>query len=442
MKRLIAVILLVSVLCSICGCKPSEPDLKEPVNFYYRRSNALYGQADAVVACEQREALGHREDLSWLITSYFSGARADYLQTPFPKGTSVQSWKIQNSTLDLLLSKEFGQLRGIDLTVACSCIATTFLELTEVSAVVIRAEDALLHGQEEIRLGWEDLHLSDYDVQQNQENLTVYYADRTFRYLIGKNIAVNTAAVGNIYTYLFEQLLLPPQDSGLLSPIPEGTQLLGISVRDGVCSVDLSADFVRNGPAGAVAQRCTLLAIVNTLTQLPDIDRVEFYQNNQLMTNYNALTLNASLEFDATVIGPVMTGLNEMDMTIYLPNGATQNLAGIPVRIRRSVGSGEQDLLLQALISYEARNGYTNPIPNGTKVLSTVLTDELCVVNLSQEFIGDSTTVVDAVRSIVASLCGLEGISCVQVLVEGASPSGYDSSLFQPMVPDESWYLS
>lgn len=435
-RKLIAVSLALLMVLSLAACSTPKQELKDPVTFYYRRSEPVYGQSDGVVAPEQREAQGHKDDLDWLLAEYFSGCTSEELHIPFPKGTSVTDWSIADNTLTVVLSENFGQLSGVDLTVACSCISMTFLELAEVEAVEICAENSRLNGEESLLFTADTFHLSDYDSDQTQQKMTVYYLDSQYRYVVGKTVTVSLSSVEDIYRYLFERMLYPPEDSGLLSPVPKETQLLGITVRDGVCSVDLSEDFVRNAPQDVTCQRSMLLAIVNTLTGLSEVDRVELYQNGELLSQFGSLTLASSLEYDASAIGPVMTGLNEMDLTLYLANGSAGLLAPVPVRIRRTVGLSEAELAIQALFGTESKNGFDNLIPEDTKVLDINVSNERCTVNLSADFLSDENTLA-AAYSVAATLCGLDGISEVLILVDGAVPE----ILGGPLVPDSGWFL-
>lgn len=64
------------------------------------------------------------------------------------------------------------------------------------------------------------------------------------------------------------------EESGLITAIPEGTELLDIAIEDGVAIVDLSGDFESGG--GTLSMRARLGQVVYTLTQFPTVDSVQF----------------------------------------------------------------------------------------------------------------------------------------------------------------------
>ena len=81
---------------------------------------------------------------------------------------------------------------------------------------------------------------------------------------------------GSVEETIFEELKKGPKNEGLYGVIPEGTRLLSIHAEDGVCTVDLSEEFVSNQPGGTAAESITINSIVNTLTELEHIDSVQF----------------------------------------------------------------------------------------------------------------------------------------------------------------------
>lgn len=78
-----------------------------------------------------------------------------------------------------------------------------------------------------------------------------------------------------------EALLAGPTDAemttwpAISSAIPEDTELLGLTVADGIAKIDLSREFESGGGSFSVTSR--LAQVVYTLDQFPTIDAVEFY---------------------------------------------------------------------------------------------------------------------------------------------------------------------
>ncbi len=69
------------------------------------------------------------------------------------------------------------------------------------------------------------------------------------------------------------------RDFGLGTMIPDGTVLHGVSIEDGVATVDLSAGFASGGGSLSMLQR--VAQVVCTLTQFDDVERVAFALDGQ-----------------------------------------------------------------------------------------------------------------------------------------------------------------
>jgi germination protein M len=81
---------------------------------------------------------------------------------------------------------------------------------------------------------------------------------------------VATAAVDS----LLEGPTADERVMGFASAVPPGTKLLGIAIRDGVATVDLTSEFQAGG--GSRSMQMRLAQVVYTLTQFPTVQTVRF----------------------------------------------------------------------------------------------------------------------------------------------------------------------
>ena len=68
--------------------------------------------------------------------------------------------------------------------------------------------------------------------------------------------------------------------------IPEGTEVLGVDVGDGLATVNLSGGFDDGG--GSFGMFARLAQVVYTLTRLPDIDEVAFEIEGEVVTTFSS----------------------------------------------------------------------------------------------------------------------------------------------------------
>jgi germination protein M len=74
--------------------------------------------------------------------------------------------------------------------------------------------------------------------------------------------------------------------AGISTAIPQGTELLGISIEGRVATVDLSDEFESGGGSASAMMR--LAQVTYTLTQFPTVDRVSFKINGRAVTVFGS----------------------------------------------------------------------------------------------------------------------------------------------------------
>ncbi len=106
--------------------------------------------------------------------------------------------------------------------------------------------------------------------------VTLYFADAKGNTLvpevrtIEKSEGIARATIG-------ELIKGPSPGNGLLPTVPQGTSLLDINVKeDGLCIVDFSSEFLGEVSGEVIDDNLMVYSVVNTLTEFPAIDRVEF----------------------------------------------------------------------------------------------------------------------------------------------------------------------
>jgi hypothetical protein len=78
---------------------------------------------------------------------------------------------------------------------------------------------------------------------------------------------------------LIEGATVEEEESGLYSGVPKDTLLLGLTIDDGLATIDLSAEFEQGG--GSFAMLSRLAQVVYTLTEFDSVDEVLFWIDGQ-----------------------------------------------------------------------------------------------------------------------------------------------------------------
>ncbi len=93
---------------------------------------------------------------------------------------------------------------------------------------------------------------------------------------------------------MVKELIAGPKAKGLKSVIAEGTTLRSpVTIEERVATVDFTKEFIDNHPGGKSIAELTVYSIVNTLTELKDVERVKIIINGKATKNFKEnITLN------------------------------------------------------------------------------------------------------------------------------------------------------
>lgn len=430
MKRLLPLLLAALLLLSACsGGAESVSD--QTFDFYYRAPQ----DADELLSAETVSVDAAQLSVQELLTRYLRGPKDRHLRRAVPPEWQLESAYLDADTAVLIFSDPESDRPAVEISVARAAIARTLLQLAAIQKVSIT-----ISGQENsVTLTQKDILFDDTTLQTQQEEVVLYVPEDSGRYLRRETVLVEAMDVSKRPEYILRQLLLPENNGGV---IPPATVLLSVSVENGVCTVDLSSQFVYGMDGGFTATRLAVYAIVNSLTELPEIRTVDLWVSGAPLERLGLLTLSESLRRDETIIRP-QDDSELLDVTIY---PAVED-GGLLVPIGRLIPDTAEtpvaQSLLEALFAFDGSNGIRSFVPTGTKVLSMKIENGVCVADLTREFLDSCKTQLQeqlAVRSVIATLTSLDEIRSVELLVEGIEPVFRNTELNQVGRPLPSWF--
>lgn len=164
-------------------------------------------------------------------------------------------------------------------------------------------------------------------------------------------------------------------------------------------------------------------AIVKTVSQVEQVDYVSFNVNMQPLTTSSGgmvgLMNGASFISDT---GDDMDNLEWADVKLYFADETGQTL--VPENLQMAYDRSEtiEQAVVERLLNGPVEKSYKRTIPSGTKLLGISVKDGVAYVNFDAAFVDNTADVSPEVTiySIVNSLCELNSVKKVQILVNGA----------------------
>jgi len=124
-----------------------------------------------------------------------------------------------------------------------------------------------------------------------QLELTLYFASPQADKLIKEKREVE--ATETVAKAALEELIKGPKEGTAAQPtIPSGTKLLSIAIVNKIAKVNFSSEFADNHSGGSAAELMTVYSVVNTLTEFPTVEAVEFFVNNQKLSTLGSFDLS------------------------------------------------------------------------------------------------------------------------------------------------------
>jgi germination protein M len=267
---------------------------------------------------------------------------------------------------------------------------------------------------EEVEMTWRELYLFDkngYVVPQTlQVPKTLEVAKQSLEYLVQGGPITN---------------LLP---NGFGAVLPEGTEVNGIDVNNGVATVDFSAEF---SSYSAEQEMKILQAITWTLTQFESIQEVELQINGESLDAMpvNGTPINGTMSRNDGINYEFASGtdiVNSKPVTLYFLAHSNESYYYVPVT--RHVNFEKDNIVatVEELISGPMH--YTPLLtdfrPDVSMLSHPIYENGVLTLNFNEAVLGDEegTAISEYVlQSLVLSLTELDGIEQIAVMVNGST---------------------
>jgi germination protein M len=112
------------------------------------------------------------------------------------------------------------------------------------------------------------------ETKKKMVKITLYFVDQHGEYLASE--AREVLKTKDIAKTAIIELIKGPRESNHFGAIPQGTQLWDLIIKDKIAYVNFSHELIDNHPGGSFGETMTIYSVVNTLTQFPDIEKVQF----------------------------------------------------------------------------------------------------------------------------------------------------------------------
>lgn len=132
-----------------------------------------------------------------------------------------------------------------------------------------------------------------------EEPYKIYFADEQGLGLVPEERMIEVGSNQTAEKSIVEQIIKGPSSQGLVRTVPPDTKINDVRTDESICYVDLSADFINKFEGGSTAERLAVYSIVNSLTELPYIKKVQFFIDGSKVSDIKGHLMDISAPFES-----------------------------------------------------------------------------------------------------------------------------------------------
>ncbi len=277
----VLLILILSLLLAGCGDNNKKSSSSKTVKVYYvnTKTSGLVSENYDMTETDPVEQI--RE----LLRKIKSNPENAVLKSVLPEHMPVEYAFDKRGNLIINFDETYNELSDINKIVGCAAVVKTLSQVKGVDDVQFSVK-----GQPMVSSNGDVIvPLSKDDFIDNTETnmsykIKLYFTNKKGDTLLEDTANINYSGTESIEEQLVQLLIDGPTNPNMYPTVPKGTKLLAISKADGICTVDFNEILLSKIPD--VKEEIAIYSIVNTLVELPDINKVKFTINGVVQKKY------------------------------------------------------------------------------------------------------------------------------------------------------------
>ncbi len=272
--------LLISVFCM--GCSASEKEKQGDPYMIYEVNKEETKVVERTIYTTEKNT----EELVKLFVDELARISPNADSRPaIPDYLKVNSCIFSEGNVTIDFSNEYSKLSRTGEILSRAAIVRTLTQLDEVNYVTLLVEGNPPLNASGVPIGvmTADQFIDNSGNVINTEeiaSLVLYFANKDGDELVKVNREVVYSSNISLEKLVVEQLIKGVQEEeNAYSVINPETKVIAVTVRDGVCYVNLDTNFLTQ--VGNANAEVTIYSITNSLAELSNINKVQFYVNGE-----------------------------------------------------------------------------------------------------------------------------------------------------------------
>ena len=302
MKKILCVFLSLVLLLSLCSCGNNNKDLME-----YEAELFFAGSGKTQLASEKVKIYVETLDKIYeaVVNKLLEGPSSQNLVRIIPEGTKLLSAKLSDDILTLNFSKEIYAEEESENILIRTSIVSTMAVMKEINGVELLVEGKPMKdsdGEEVGILGSEDIVHDTEPETEEKKYIKLYFSDLKSEKLIAEAREITVSQKETMEMRVLKELVKGPVNPKLMKTIPAETKILSAETKEGICFVNFSQEFRTRHTGGSAGEMMTVYSIVNSLTEIDGVEKVQFLIEGQKKDVFIHLIFNEPFSRDQELI--------------------------------------------------------------------------------------------------------------------------------------------
>lgn len=259
-------------------------------------------------------------------------------------------------------------------------------------------------------------------------DIKLYFKDAKTGELKAETVAyTGNRTTVDMANFAMKKLLEGPKNKSNASSIPDSITSAEVVIKDELATVNFPKAFGKLTGSDELTAR---FSIVQTLCAIPGISSVAFtVEGEALVSNATGNEVGVISKKDVVMqVNPTDT----TDVNLYFATSNSRNLKAEQRKVITLDTISIEKTIINELMKGPSSYELIATIPSGTKLLNIETRSGVCYVNFSEEFVTKFSGGSGAlnVYSVVNSLCTIDSVTSVQILIEGEKGAKFGGFVF------------
>ncbi|MCC8162517.1 MAG: GerMN domain-containing protein [Lachnospiraceae bacterium] len=278
-KRVWRFVLLCAALL-LAGCSERREDEESGYKIWY------LNQDETSISYEYRELQAKTTEgmVSEMLELLQEDPVDEELVSALPEEVRVLDSTLEGSRLSLDFSGEYSAMEKTREVLGRAAYVRTFCQLQGVEYVSFLVDGESLTDTNGVLIGY--MNDEQFIESAGEEStvyktaeLTLYFTNEAGDELVAEQVTMEYNSNISLEKLIVEELISGPISEGLYPMIPPETKLISISIKDGICYVNLDETFLES--VYNVAEAVPIYAIVNSIVDNTDAEQVQISINGE-----------------------------------------------------------------------------------------------------------------------------------------------------------------